>query len=418
MNLLVVGVNYRTAPVEIRERLAWSGERLNGALEKLSGYVTHGVILSTCNRTEVYTVAEKATSSRVANFLSDISGLPHFVVASYRYDFQQREVVRHLFRVASGVDSMIVGETQILGQVRQALDRAKVAGATTPSLVRLFQQSVKVGRLVRQATDISRNAASVSSASVDLVGRLMPDMAAAGVLVVGAGKIAQRVAKTLADRGVSRMTVINRTFQRAAELSATLGVAARPFEELGEALVSADVAITATGAAEYLIESPMVKEALKQRKQRPLYFIDIAVPRNIDPEVAKIKGVSLHDIDDLRSIAEANLQAREREVVKVEKIIEGEVSKFMAWWDAQEVLPILTALRSKAESIRRAELARALGKLPDLSEEQRSSLEAMSCAIVNKLLHQPTIVLKQGRDGTSYAWAIQELFGLDGKSGA
>ena len=418
MNLLVVGVNYRTAPVEIRERLAWSGERLNGALEKLSGYVTHGVILSTCNRTEVYTVAEKATGSRVANFLSDISGLPHFVVASYRYDFQQREVVRHLFRVASGVDSMIVGETQILGQVRQALDRAKLAGATTPPLVRLFQRAVKVGRSVRQATDISRNAASVSSASVDLVGRLMPDIAAAGVLVVGAGKIAQRVAKTLADRGVSRITIINRTFQRAAELSAALGVAARPFEELGEALVSADVVITATGAAEYLVGGPMVKEALKQRKQRPLYFIDIAVPRNIDPEVAKIKGVSLHDIDDLRSIAEANLQAREREVVKVEKIIEGEVSKFMAWWDAQEVLPTLTALRSKAESIRRAELARALGKLPDLSEAQRSSLEAMSCAIVNKLLHQPTIVLKQGRDGTSYAWAIQELFGLDGKSGA
>ena len=414
MNIVVVGANYKTAPVEVRERLAIPQAALPDGLQRLRSHLDSAVLLSTCNRTEIYSVSSRAgaVQEKVTLFLSQVSGLPRFLVTSLLYTYQQQEAAKHLFRVACGLDSLVYGEAQILGQVRHALEHAQGQGLASPPLTRLFRDGIRLGRRVRSETKLGHNAASVSSASVEMAGQLLKGLAGRKILVVGAGRIAGRAAQTLQDKGATGITVINRTYEHGAALAKELNVACRPFSELVAALSEADLAIVATAATDYVISLPDASRALGQRPNRHLHLIDLSVPRNIDPRTARLKGASLYDIDDLRAVSEANLEARRQEGTLVEAMVDAEANKFMEWLASREALPTLVALRSRAETIRQKEMAKTLNKLPGLPDDERWRLEAMTRAIVNKLLHNPSIKLRQSRDGHDYRQAISEVFGI------
>jgi glutamyl-tRNA reductase len=419
MTIVVVGVNHRTAPVEVRERLALSSDQIADALPILHNYVNKGVILSTCNRTEVYCLAEKTDTltQKIGRFFSQLSDLPIFVVTSFLYTYQGEAAVRHLFRVACGLDSMILGEAQILGQVRGARDRARANGSLNHLLTNLFHHAVRVGRRVRSDTEISRNAASVSSAGVAMARRAYgKDLSSASILVIGAGRMAKRAAKTFLDSGASRVIVANRTYENAVNMTTRMNVSPHHFEELGEALAASDIVLSATAAPDYVLTQEQIIQAMQKRQDQPLYLVDIGVPRNIDPRAGKVKNVTLYDIDDLRAASNASLAQRQEEVAKVEAIIERQVAKFMAWWNSLDAIPTIVALRGRAEAIRQAEMAKTLKRMPQLSEEEQARINALTRSIVNKILHQPIVHLKDDEKGNGYLQSVRQLFDLEEES--
>ncbi len=415
MNIVVVGVNHWAAPVEVRERLALSGDQVTEALPLLHNYVNNGVILSTCNRTEVYCVAERTDtpSEIIGRFFSQLSGLPAFLITSYLYSYQGEAAVRHLFRVACGLDSMILGEDQILGQVRGARDRSSVNGYLDPSLTNLFNHAVRVGRGARNDTEISRNAASVSSAAVAMARRACGDLDQAAILVIGAGRMAKRAVEALLDSTATRVVVANRTFENAVNMSTRLDISPCRFEDLDEALATCDIVLAATTAPDYILAREQVAQAMSKRQGRPLYMVDIGVPRNIDPRAGKLKNVTLHDIDDLTAVSDDGLKKRLKEVDKVEAIIERQVARFMAWWNTLDAVPTIAALRNRAEAIRRAEVAKTLKKMPRLTEEEQAQLGSLTQAIINKILHQPIVHLKGDDKGVHDLETVRRLFDLE-----
>lgn len=421
MQILVVGLNHKAAPVEIRERLAFGENQLGDALNVLSQYCAEGLILSTCNRMEVYAVIPHVGTGadRIQRFLSDYHKVPPDKYEPYLYSYFNQDAVRHLFAVASGVDSMVLGEPQILGQVRDAFEFAEKSRTTGRVLSALFRHAIKVGKQARTETDISKNAASVSYAAVELAKKIFGELDHSTVLIIGAGEMGKSTARTLMDNGAVAMLVMNRTFERAKDLSARFGGRPIEFERMAEALALSDIVISSTGASDYVITADAVRQAMRQRKNRPIFLIDIAVPRDIDPQVDKIENAYLYNIDDLNAVKEANLREREKEARKVEAIIESEVRKFADWWQALDVVPTITALRDKAERIRQAELERMLPKLGNLSERDREKINALTVAIVNKLLHPPITRLKShsnGHDGKDYAHVLRDLFDLSDKA--
>lgn len=411
MAILAAGVDYKTAPVRVRERLAVSGEGLAEALSALRRFVGHGVILSTCNRTEVYAAPEGREEGRLRQFLSDHWGVPQEELSPYLWIYEQEEAVRHLFGVASGLDSMVLGEEQILGQVRQAMKASQAQGSLGPVLSHLFRSALRVGKRARTETAIARSALSVSSIAVDLARRTLGDLRSTAVLVVSAGEAGALTAKALIQTGAAKVLVASRTYERAEELAGKLGGRAIPFGELPQAVADCDIVISATGSPHFILSPDSVRQAMQERPGRPLLLIDIAVPRDIDPEVRKLDNVFLYNIDDLKQVAEANLQGREKEVVKVEKVIDAEMAEFLSWMNSRAVVPTIAALRSKADSIRERELAKALSKLPGLSEKERATIEALTRAIMNKVLHDPMVRLK-GRSHIS-SQVVRELFALE-----
>ncbi|MBI4319671.1 MAG: glutamyl-tRNA reductase [Chloroflexi bacterium] len=417
MQIIVVGLNHRAAPVELRERLAFDNQQLGVALYTLSQQVAEGVILSTCNRTEIYSVTECADPGVdvTKQFLADFHGVPLRDFEDYLYCHSQADAVRHIFRVSSGIDSMILGEPQILGQVREAFEAAETGRSSGPVLSALFRHAINVGKLARTETDISRNAASVSYAAVELAKKIFGELRRCTVLVVGAGEMGKLTARTLVDNGASTVLVTNRTHRRAQELADRFQGRAIEFERIAEALAVSDIVISSTGSTEYVVSADAVRHALRQRKNKPIFFIDIAVPRDIDPQIDKLENAYLYNIDDLKAVREANLREREKEAKKVEAIIETEVGKFLAWYGTLDVVPTIAALCDRAENIRQAELAKALSKLGDLSDRDRERVNALTQAIVNKILHLPITRLKSrshDRDGHDYAHALRELFDL------
>ncbi|MCL5266440.1 MAG: glutamyl-tRNA reductase [Chloroflexi bacterium] len=421
MQILVVGLNHKAAPVEVREKLAFGDGQLGDAICMLLQPATEGVILSTCNRMEIYAVVGHAASGtdNVKRFLADFHDVSAEEFEPYLYVHCQEHAVRHLFSVASGIDSMILGEPQILGQVRDAFEFAEKSRSVGRLLSPLFRQAISVGKLARTETDISRNAASVSYAAVELAKKIFGNLDHRTVLIIGAGEMGKLTARTLLDNGASSMLVMNRTFQRAQDLAARFGGNPIEFEKMAEALALADIVITSTGAPEYIIRADEVKQAMRQRRNRPVFFVDIAVPRDIDPQVDKIENAYLYNIDDLQAVCEANMREREKEARKVEAIVEAEAAKYMSWYHTLDVVPTITALYGKAEAIRQAELARMMPKLGNLSERDREKINALTVAIVNKLLHQPITRLKSHSNGHSsdeYARALRELFDLTDKA--
>ncbi len=413
MRLLVVGLNHRTAPLEVRELLAVTEDRVGKALGTLKSHLGQGVILSTCNRSEVYTLGiDEGLEERVKAFITSYFGVAEGEVESYLYSHQDEACVEHLFRVASGLDSMILGESQILGQVKNAFAAATANGAVHGPISRLFHQTFRVGKRARRETEIGRHAISVSRACVELVRRILGEVSQLRVLVIGAGDAGNLAAKALRDSGVSQLVVTNRTHWRAEELAAELGGEAVPFEEMGAYLAEVDVVISSTGSPGYVLSKSDIEEAVEQRRNGPLFLMDIAVPRDIEPTVGEINDVFLYDIDDLEMVSEANLLERQKEAQRAQVIVDQEVERFMKWWRSLDVVPTVAALRQWGEDIRRREVKKTLKRLKGrLSPEEEERLEAMSRAIVKKLLHNPTTLLKERRS-PSHPQLARELFDL------
>lgn len=427
MHILTLGLNHHTAPVAVRERVALGGERLAAALAAARAETREAVILATCNRTELYAVTAHVDSGARAlrrvlaalTVAADGDAPAGATLGSYLYEYADGGAVRHLLRVAAGLDSLVVGEPQILGQVREAFDAALAAGTTGPILAQLLRTALSAGKEARTVTEIARGATSISHAAVELAraecqtaghgrGHGLHDRA---VLVIGAGKMATLAAIALAGHG-ARVMVVNRTAARAAALAERLGGRARPFDQLPDALAGCDIVIASTGAAEPVITPDLLGPVLPLRGGRPLLLLDIAVPRNIDPASGALPGVTLRNIDDLQRTVAAGVAARAGEVDKVEAILGRHAATFWDWYRAREVAPTIAALRDQAEAIRKAELAKTLARLGHLDERDRNAIAALSVAIANKLLHEPTTRLKRPGDGGDFVHAATELFGL------
>jgi glutamyl-tRNA reductase len=415
MALFLAGISHKAAPVVVRERFAFTAEELPDALAKLRRTLGNGVILSTCNRTELYLDArgDRGTRKAALEFLAAAKGLPTSELEGRFSFFRQREAVRHLFRVAAGVESMVVGEAEVLGQVRSAFVAATEAGCNNPYLSRLFHSAIRMGRRARSETAIGHHVVSVSSTAVSLARQTLGDLSASCVLVISAGEAGKLAAGALRDSGVAEILVTSRTLGRAQELAADLGGRAIPYGQLAGALAQSDIVISSTGAPSFVIEPEMVREVMAERECRPLLFIDIAVPRDVHPDVREIDGVHLYDIDDLQALSNASLRARMKEVASVEAMVEEEVTRFLDWAHSLKVVPTVAALRRQAEEIRAGELARTLSHLPNLTEEEKERIEALSTAIVKKILHRPIARLKSREYGHLYVQAAREFFGIE-----
>jgi glutamyl-tRNA reductase len=411
----VAGVNHSTTPIEIRERLAVSNDRLSDALSLLRKYVSQGLILSTCNRIEVYAVAEGRDSSQPGiDFFKAWANISHADLLPYIYCYRNEAAVRHLFRVASGLDSMIIGEFEILGQVKNSLEEASKARMVEHPLRTLWHQALRTGRQVREKTGISKNALSVSSVAVELAAKAIGDLTKCKALVIGTGEAGKLVAKALKERGVNRITATSRSYEKASAMAKTLGGSSVDIGSLGQELTGCDIAISCTGAPHFILDLKTMENAMSARSNRPLVIIDIAVPRDVDPEVGRLRNVFLYDIDDFTHISEHNRKQRQAETRKATEIIESEVKRFASQWQTMEVKPVISSLMGKAEAIRQAQLKLTLKKLRRLSTEERQSLEAMTQAIVQKILHDPIQRLKKDADERDdYIRLVAELFQLD-----
>ncbi len=418
--LLLVGLNHRTAPVEVRERFALEkkGTHPLDILRQELPQASEAYFLSTCNRVEFLLVTEEVeeTLAGLKDLLARETGLPRSRFEPHLYVLRDREAVRHLFRVAAGLDSMVLGEPQILGQVKEAYREAARRRTTGPILNRLLHRTFSVAKRVRTETGIGSYAVSVSYAAVELAKKIFGSLRGKKALLVGAGEMAELAAQHLLSAGVEKMLVANRTFSRAVELAERFRGEAYSLEELPECLLEADIVISSTGAPGYVITRETVKPLLRKRRLRPLFFIDIAVPRDIEPAVNELENVYVFDIDDLKQVVEENLGRRRKEARRADRIIEEEVLKFERWLRELEVYPTIKALREKAEEIRRRELARTLPRLRNLSPEDKEALEVMTEAIVNKILHAPILYLKMGyhRMGREAITTVRRVFDLDG----
>jgi glutamyl-tRNA reductase len=398
MKLFLVGISHRHAPVEVRERVALGAKEAAALSRELAGS-GECVCLSTCNRTELYAVGDGA-ETRALEMLRTLGGDE---VAALSYRLGDYAAALHLFRVAAGLDSLVPGEGEILGQVRAAYE----AGAPGPLLNRLFHDALHAGKKARAQTTIAENPASVSSAGAALAQQVFGELAGRRVLIVGAGKVGELAARSLAARGAELVAVANRSDERGHELARQFGAHAIPIERLAEELGAADVAITCTSAPGFVLGP----EDVRDRKGRPLFLIDLAVPRDVDPAVNEIDDCYLYNIDDLEAVVQASLSSRRREAERAEAIVAAEAERFRAWQASLEVVPTIASLRARAEAIRSAELSKA-----KLSSEQREAVDSITAQILNKLLHLPTVRMKEAAaaaDGVLYADAVRHLFGLE-----
>lgn len=423
MHLAVLGINHKTAPVELREKVSLNEAgcaALTGNLLDIDA-ITEVVPLSTCNRTEIYVVASRpevgrremltALAAQTATDTGELEGCVYF--------YEGEQVAGHLYRVAGSLDSMVVGEAQILGQIKEAYETSHERESTSILLNRLFRHALEVGKRVRSETKIGENPVSVSSIAVELAKKVFEDLSGKTVMLIGAGEMTELTATYLIDEGIANIFVSNRTIERARAMADRFDGRAVPFEALADYLPLTDILISSTGAPHYVVRKGQVERAMRMRRNQPIFFIDIAVPRDIDPGVNDVYNAFLYDIDDLNEVAVANAQAREKEARRAEGIIVQEVDSFMRWMSSLEVVPTITALREMGESIKQAELDRVLGKLESLSREERNRIEAMASGIVNKILHGPTVELKQAaneRGGYLYIESMRRLFKLNGSS--
>ena len=420
--IILVGLSHRTSPLPVRESLAFAKERLAEALTRMrqEAGVAEAMILSTCNRVELYARDDEAADggSRLEEFLCAFHGRPRPEIAPYLYRLSGAEAVRHAFRVAASLESMVIGEPQILGQVKEAYQTAEGAGTLGSALNALRNRSLAAAKRARTETGIGQNAVSVSYVAVELARKIFGELRDKSVLLVGAGKMSELAARHLVRSGARATVLGGRTFEKAEDLAAALGGRAMPLESLRSELAAADIVISGTGAPGIVIRREDVEHACAARGgryQRPLFLIDIAVPRDIDPAARKIGGIFLYDLDDLRAVAEANLRERQKEAAAAASLVDREVREFLEWQKSLDVVPILVELRRRADEIRRREIERARGRLGALTPEQEAALDAATSAIVNKLLHAPTVHLKEiARNGfaAEQMALIRKLLGL------
>jgi glutamyl-tRNA reductase len=420
MQLLLVGINHHTAPVDLRERVDFSARGVADALRALAarGSTREAVIVSTCNRAEVYAVCEDEAASRadLERFLGEFNEVPRTDLAPHLYVLVDLEAARHLFRVAAGLDSLVVGEPQILGQVKGAHAAAGDAQTVGPVLNRAFHASFAVGKRVRAETGLGAGAVSVSYAAVALARKIFGDLAGMSVVVVGAGEMGKLTALHMKSQGVQHVTIVSRTMAHAARTAEAIGGAsAAPWDDLEAAIGASDIVITATGAAAPILTKARVEAIMRPRRNRPLFVIDIAMPRDVEPEAGEIEQVFLYNVDDLQATVRENLARRASEVSRAEAIVGEEVDRFGAWLRSRGAIPTVVALRQRFEAIRRAELDRLDFKLSALPPDARARVDEITHLIVEKLLLTPTEQLKSVTDADTvgaYSEALTRLFGL------
>jgi glutamyl-tRNA reductase len=422
MDLVVIGLNHKTAPIYLRERLAFQGDRLEEALMKAGAFasVKENMILSTCNRVEIYAATRETEKAffDLKDFLSQYHRVSLKEFDKTLYSFTGEEAVRHIFRVASSLDSMVVGEPQILGQIKEAYDIATHAKTSGLILHRLLHRAFHVAKRVRTETKIANSAVSVSSVAVELAKKIFESLERKTVLLIGAGEMCELAAQHLVSGGIEKVLVTNRTYERAATLAEQFKGEAIPFEEMATGLKRADIVISATDSSQYLLSRDQVAKVMRDRKQKPIFFIDIADPRDIEPRVEEIENAYLYNIDDLQKVAHDHIKDREKEAQKAEAIVQAEVALFVVWYRSLDVAPTIVALRKKFEEIRKKELEKTLSLHPDLSEKERRSLEALTSAIINKILHDPLTLLKKSDEEATadfYLDALRNLFQLSEK---
>jgi glutamyl-tRNA reductase len=411
LQLVVVGLNQSTAPLPVRERVAFVGSRSGDALAHLASEVEEGFILSTCNRTEVYALAGHAESGirLVTGWLERWHGIDPGTLAPYLYAHTHEAAVRHLFRVISGLDSMVLGEDQIVGQARSALALATAAGSLGPRVHRLGAAALAVSKRVRAETRLCRSPVSVVSIALGAAADDLGGLAGRSVVVVGAGRTAESVLKLLRSLEPSAtVTVVNRTAAHAARLGARHGARTAEWSELARHVASADLVISATSAPCVVVGASELRAAAA--RGRPLVCLDLAVPRDIDPAAAVLPGISIHHIDDLQQRATANRVRREAEIGPAEAIVEQGVARFAEWWRAREVVPVISRLRARADAMREAEVQRALARLPHVDAASEAVVRALAARLVNRLLHEPLTNVKEGPEGANLAIALDRLF--------
>jgi len=420
VNLILVGVNHKTTPVEIREKLAFTKGKIEESVDRLFNFpdIIEHTILSTCNRVEIYARANCQDSAikAIKQFICDFHEVSPVELEDHFYSYRNEEAVEHLFRVSSSLDSMILGEAQILGQVKDAYSLAKDLRSTGLVLNQLFEKAFSIAKKVREETGIAERSVSISSAAVELAQKIFDDLENRTVMLVGTGEMAELAAKHLISYGVKTVYVTSRTYDRAANLARTLNGSALDFEAFKNELHRADIVITSTSAPNFIIKKEMVEKAIQERKNKPIFFIDIAVPRDIEPDVNDLENVYLYDIDDLHVVVSANIKEREKEAENAMNFISQEVTKFNNWVGALDAVPTIVEIRKKAENIRKQEIEKTLKKISHLSEDDKQLLRQMSSSMINKILHKPTIKLKQktqSEDGHVYLKAIRHLFHLD-----
>jgi glutamyl-tRNA reductase len=406
--------------VDIRERLAFAPSQVGEALRRFVQTVpaTEAAILSTCNRSEVYAVTanHNAAVERIKQFLAQFHELPPEKFSPHLYQRLDDDSVKHLFRVACGVDSMVVGESQILAQVKEAFDSARASGTVRVVLDELFRRALNVGKRARTKTDISKGALSVSSAAVELAKHIFRDLRGTQILILGAGEMSELTAQYLVEQGATSVFVSNRTHERAVELARKFNGEAIRFDDLPQRLHVADIIISSTAAPHFVLYHDTVAQAMRARRNRPMFLIDIAVPRDVESSVNDLNNVFLFNVDDLQQVVEENRREREKEVQKVEVMIGEEVGRFSHWLKALEVTPTLKALTQKAEQIREAELQALLNRLPHLQGRDRELVQAALKVVLSKLLHDPLITLREAandEDGYLTIDVIRRAFKLD-----
>lgn len=417
MKFQIIGVNHNSAPLEVRERLAVAEAQLPEAVQHLVKHpgVEEGMVLSTCNRVEVLTSSSEGPAD-LRDYLRSYFGVSPDAIRSHLYEFQERDAVRHVFRVASSLDSMVVGEPQILGQVKEAYSVARSLGAINSALEALLSRAFAVAKKVRSETAIGSSSVSIASVAVQLAEKIFGTLQGKTVYLIGAGKMAELAARHLISHGAGKIIISNRTYDRAVSLAEAFGGQAVAFEKLYETAALADIILTSTGATEPLFRREDGERLLKGRRNRPVFFIDIAVPRNVAQEVNKVDNLFVYDIDDLQSVASSNSAERKKEAERAEKIVEAEVDRFALRMKSLHLVPTILSLQEYCETIRQAEIDRIRGRLGTITPEQEAAIEAMTRGIINKLLHTPITTLKSSAaepEAATIQEMVRKLFNLN-----
>lgn len=410
MYIIAVGVNYKTAPVEIRERLSFNEADLSRAMTALKAKksIIENVIVSTCNRTEVYAVVDQLHTGRyyIKDFLSEWFQIDKEEFTPYLFIYEQDGAIEHLFKVICGLNSMVLGETQILGQVKNSFFNGQEVSSTGTIFNQLFKQAITIAKKAHSETEIGSNAVSVSYAAVELAKKVLGDLKNKHVLVVGAGKMGKLAIENLYGSGATKVSVINRTFEKAQDLAKAFNGKAKTLQELQCAIVEADILISSTGAKDYVVTKEMMLAIQRMRKNKPLFMVDIAVPRDLDPKIGELESVFLYDIDDLEGIVEANLAERKKAAEKIMILIEKEIVDFNEWVNMLGVIPVITALREKATSIQEETMKSIERKMPNLTERERKILNKHTKSIVNQLLKDP---ITQAKELAAQPNAVEQL---------
>ncbi|RWZ59915.1 glutamyl-tRNA reductase [Halobacillus fulvus] len=420
MHILAVGLNYKTAPVEIREKLTFSEARLQEAMQELNARksILENVIISTCNRTEIYAVVDQLHTGRyyIKQFLADWFQIEKEEFSPFLSIYEADGAIEHLLRVTSGLDSMVLGETQILGQMKQAFLRAQETGSTGTIFNQLFKQAVTMAKKAHKDTEIGENAVSVSYAAVELARKIFGDLVHKHIVILGAGKMGELAAKNLQGSGVRKVSVVNRTLSKAQVVADQFNGQAKTMQDLDEVLADADIVISSTGSSQYVVTKDLLEPIHKKRKGKPLFFVDIAVPRDLDPAMESLESVFLYDIDDLQGIVDANLEMRKQAAEEIELMIEAEIVEFKEWLQTIGVVPVISALRTKALSIQAETMKSIERKMPELTERERKVLNKHTKSIINQMLKDPILQAKEFAaqpDAEETLRLFTQIFGIE-----